>query len=187
MVGILAHREVLAFAYDIPDVAEHEQIARNGARQARDIVGVAGDEPGRKTLCKMRRRVFFRHGVIHPSRKVFAYRDVLLPGEIDKAAGKIGIAGGERRLDILFDDGLVVSQGRIELAIRKFRRIVLRQQYGAGVARMRPQRGEQSRANPHASDRRTDPHPQNPDASSLLKTVCRFYYTTSPRTEGALC
>ena len=59
----------------------------------------------------------------------------------------------------------VISQGRIELEIGEFRRIVLRRQNGAGVARMRPQQRAGDRAHRHTSQSRTDPqpfHPENP-------------------------
>ena len=54
-IGLLAHGEVLALADDVPDVADHEEIAGHGPRQARDIVGVAGDEPGGEPFGEMRR------------------------------------------------------------------------------------------------------------------------------------
>ena len=56
-IGILAHRQMLAFAHHVPDVAEHEEIAGHRARQARDIVGIAGHKAGGKALCKMRGRI----------------------------------------------------------------------------------------------------------------------------------
>jgi hypothetical protein len=91
---------MLAFAHHVPDVAEHEQIAGDRARQARDIVGVAGHEAGGKALGKMRGRIFFRDGIADPLRQFVADGDVLVPREFDKAAGEIGIAGRQRRLDI---------------------------------------------------------------------------------------
>ena len=60
------------------------------------------------------------------------------PRQIDKAVRQIGVVGSQRRLDILLDDGAVVSQSRIELKVGKCSRIVLRRQNSAGVARLRP-------------------------------------------------
>jgi hypothetical protein len=54
MIGILAHRQMLAFAHHVADIAEHKEIAGHRARQARDILGVAGDETDRETFSKMR-------------------------------------------------------------------------------------------------------------------------------------
>ncbi len=59
---------------------------------------------------------------------------------LDEAVGEIGIAGGERRLDVLGDQRRVVPQGRIELEIGQRGRIVLRRQDGSSVAGVRPQR-----------------------------------------------
>ena len=100
-VGVLAHRQMLAFAHHVPDIAEHEEIAGHGAGQARDIVGVAGDEAGGKTLCEMRGRIVFRDGVADALRQLVADGDVLVARELDEAVGEIGIACGQRRLDIL--------------------------------------------------------------------------------------
>ena len=47
-IGVLAHRQMLAFAHHVPDVAEHEEIAGHRAGHARDIVGISGDEPAGK-------------------------------------------------------------------------------------------------------------------------------------------
>ena len=73
-IGLLAHREVLAFAHDVPDVAEHEEIAGDRARQARDIVGVAGHKAGGKTPGEMRGGIFFRDRVVHAPRQFIGER-----------------------------------------------------------------------------------------------------------------
>ena len=112
---------MLAFAHHVADIAEHKEIAGNRPRQARDIVGVPGHKTGRKTLGKMRGRIFVRDGVAHPLQQFIANGDVFLSCEFDKAVGEIGVVGGEGRLDILFDDVLVISQGRTELEISEFR------------------------------------------------------------------
>ena len=138
MIGILAHRQMLAFAHHVADIAEHEEIAGHRARQARDIVGVAGDETDGKTLGKMRGRIRVRDGIVDALRQLFADGDVLVARQFDKAAGKIGIAGRQRRLDIFRDQRRAIPQGRIEPDIGQFGRIVLRRQDRTGVARVRP-------------------------------------------------
>ncbi len=65
-------------------------------------------------------------------------RDVLVARKFDEAAGKIGIAGRQRRLDIFGDQRRAVPQGRIEPQIGQFGRIVLRRQDRKGVARVWP-------------------------------------------------
>ena len=122
MVGILAHRQMLAFAHHVPDIAEHEEIAGHRARQARDIVGVAGDEPGGKTLGKMRRRIRFRHRVADALRQFLADGDVLVARKLDEAVGEVGIVSRQRRLDILRDQRGVIPQSRIEPDSRRVRR-----------------------------------------------------------------
>ena len=67
-VGILAHREVLAFAHHVPDVTEHEQIAGDRARQARDIVGISGHKAGGEAFCKVRGRILLGDSIAHPQR-----------------------------------------------------------------------------------------------------------------------
>ena len=113
MIGILAHRQMLAFAHHVPDVAEHEEIAGHRARQAGDIVGIAGHEPGGEALGEMRTSnsasataSLTRFDSSSPSG------DVLFPGELDKAAGEIGVAGGQRGLDILGDQAGRYSAGQ---------------------------------------------------------------------------
>ena len=120
-VGVLAHRQMLAFAHDVPDIAEHEEIAGDRARQARDIVGIAGDETGGKALGKMRRRILFRDRIADALRQFLADGDVPVAREFDKTVGEIGIVGRQRRLDILGDQPGAVPQGRIEPAGRRAR------------------------------------------------------------------
>ncbi len=168
---------MLAFAHHVPDVAEHEQVAGDRARQAGDIVGVPGHKPGGEALCKMRRRIFFRDGLGYASRQLIGNGNVLFPGELDKAVGKIGIVCGKCRLDIRCDDGLVVPQSGIELDVGERSGIVLRRQNGAGVARMRPQQRAGHRAHRGTNQSRSDPHPlhpKNPDVFASLEMVCRF-------------
>jgi len=129
---------MFAFAHHVPDVAEHKEIAGDGARQARDIVGIPGDEAAGKVLGKMCGRIFFHDGSGYPLRQSIVEGDVLVPRQLDKAVGKIGIAGSKRSLDIPVYF-FAIPQSRIKPEIGQFRRVVLRQKHGKGFARMRPQ------------------------------------------------
>ena len=116
-VGVLTRRQMLAFAHHVPDVAEHEEIAGHGARQARDVVGGARHKTRGKTLCEMPGRIIFRDGVADARRQGIADGDVLFTREFQKAAREIGIACGQRGLDVLFDQSLVIPQSRIDLNV----------------------------------------------------------------------
>ena len=89
----------------------------------------------------MRGRILVGDGIADALRQLFAERDILVAREFDKAAGKIGIAGRERGLDVFaaISAGLF-RRAELSLQIGQFGRIVLRRQDGKGVARMRPQR-----------------------------------------------
>ena len=138
VIGILAHRQMLALAHHVPDVAEHEEIAGHGARQARNIVGVAGDETGGKALCKMRGGIFFGDGVADAFRQFVAEGDVPVAREFDKTVGEIGIAGGQRRLDIVRHQRGLFRRAELSLISASCGGLVLRRQDRAGVAGMRP-------------------------------------------------
>ena len=159
MVGVLAHGQMLAFAHHVPDIAEHEQIAGHRAGQAGDVVGGAGNEAGGKAFGEMRRRIFFRDGVGDPPRQIIGKRDVFRRGKFDKTVCQVGVVGRQRRFDVLRDDVRRISQGRIELEVGQFDRIVLRGQDGAGVPGMRPQQRTRHRASRHAHNCRADPQP----------------------------
>ena len=157
---------MLAFAHHVPDIAEHEEIAGDRARQARDIVGVSGHEAGGKAFGKMRRRILLppRHrspaATVRRRAEMFfalARSTKLLARSASLAASAASIFSAMTVL--------VIPQGRIELEIGEFGGIVLRRQNGDGVARMRPQQRARHRAHRHAGQSRTDPqpfHPENP-------------------------
>ena len=94
---------MLALAHHVPDIAEHKEIAGHRARHARDVVCGAGEKPAGKAFGEMRRRIGLGDGIAHPARQLVADGYVFLPGEIDKARRKIGIARGQRALDICRD------------------------------------------------------------------------------------
>ncbi len=76
---------MLALAHDVPDIAEHEEIAGDRAREACDIVGVAGDETGGKALGKMRGRVRFRDRIADALRQFLADGDVLCRARVRRS------------------------------------------------------------------------------------------------------
>ena len=152
-VHLLARRQMLALAHDVPDVAEHEEIAGDRARQARDVVGVTGHQTGGKALGKMRRRTCVSNGIADALRQFVADGNALVAGEFDEAVGEIGIALRERCLDVFGDQRLIAPQGGIDVDIGQRRGVVLRRQNGAGLAGVRPQRRAHRHAERHASQR----------------------------------
>ncbi len=142
---------MLALAHDVPDVAEHEEIAGHRARQAGDVVGVAGHQAGGKALGKMRRGACVGNGVVDALRQFVADNDALVAGEMKEAVGEIGITLREGRFDVLGNQRLVAPQGGIDLNIRQRRGIILRRQDGAGFTGVRPQRRTHGNAERHAS------------------------------------
>ena len=149
-VHLLARRQVLALAHDVPDVAEHEEIAGHRARQARDVVGIAGHQARGKALGKMRRRARVGNGIADALRQLVADGNALVAGELDEAVGEIGIVRRERRLDVVGDQRLIAPQGGIDVDIGQRRRVVLRRQNGCGLAGVRPQRRAHRHAERHA-------------------------------------
>ena len=123
MVGILAHRQMLAFAHHVADVAEHEEIAGHGAREARDIVGIPGHQSGGKAPGKLRGGICLRDGIAHTLRQRFIDGDLLVARQFNEAVGEIGIACRQCRLDIFGKQPRAIPQGRIELEIRQFGRV----------------------------------------------------------------
>jgi hypothetical protein len=176
-----------ALAHDVPDIAVYEQVAGNGAREACKIVGIAGDETGGKAPGHIRGRVRFRDRVADALRQVLADGNAPVAREFNEACGEVGIVHRQRRLDILGDQSGVVPQGRIELEISEFGRLVLRRQDGSGVTGVRPQRRAHGRAERHASkshrQRRADPQPPHPGKSNVLRpsTWCAVFKTQRPR------
>ncbi|MGY3357906.1 hypothetical protein ACVWZK_004569 [Bradyrhizobium sp. GM0.4] len=106
---------MLALADDVPDVADDEEIAGHGSRQARNIIRVAGNETGGKPFCEMRGGVFGFDRVTDTAREVVRQRDVAVARQCDKTVGKIGIARCERDLDVVLNQAVVVPQQRVEL------------------------------------------------------------------------
>jgi len=174
-VHVLARRQVLALAHDVPDIAEHEEIAGDRAREACDIVGISGHETGGKAPGKIRRRIRFRDRIADALRQFLADDDASVAREFDEACGEVGIIGRQRRLDILGDQPGAVPQGRIELQVGELARLVLRRQNGAGIAGMRPQRRAHGSAERHACEShyqgRAEPQPPHPKKSNVFTSL----------------
>ena len=98
----------------------------------------------------MRRRTCVGNGVADALRQLVADGNALVAGELDEAAGEIGIIRRERRLDVVGDQRLIAPQGGIDVDIGQRRRIVLRRQNGAGLTGVRPQRRAHRHAERHA-------------------------------------
>jgi hypothetical protein len=102
---------MLAFTHDVPDVAEHEEITGDRARQARDVVGATGHQTSGKAFGEMRGRTCLGNGIADALRQLVADGNALVAGKLDEAVGKIGIAFRECCLDIVGDQRLIASQG----------------------------------------------------------------------------
>ena len=124
-VHVLARRQVLALAHDVPDIAVHDEIAGDRAGEACDIVGVAGYETRSKTLGEMRSGTRFGDGVVDTGRQFLADGDALVAREFDKAGREVGIVSRQRRLDMLGDQPGAVPQGRIELQVGELGGLIL--------------------------------------------------------------
>jgi hypothetical protein len=138
MIGFLAHREMLALAEGVPDVAPDEDISGHRAGEARHIVGIAGDEAGGKTLCRLRGGIVLRDRIADTLGQLVAHGDIPVTRQLGKAAGEIGIASGERGLDIGVNKAGIVPQSRIKLQVGELGRLVPRRQQRPGVACIRP-------------------------------------------------
>jgi len=177
---------MLAFAHHVADVAEHEQIAGHRARQARDIVGIAGDETSGKTFGKMRTRIRFRHRIADALRQLRADGDALV-----RASSAKLLAGRHRRPPApprySRDQRWCIPKGRIKPDIGQFRRVVLRPQKRKGVARLRRNLHERRRADSHtrqdtreAKPIRVRLIPKSP-MFLLFPTWCAVFWTQRPR------
>lgn len=135
-VGVLAHRQMLALAHDVPDVTDHEEIAGDGSGQTRDIVGVAGDEAGCEPFGEVRGGILGLDRIAHAIDEVIGQREVAVTRERNETVGEIGIACGERGLDIVLNQTVVLPEQRIELELGERGRIILGGENRAGLAGM---------------------------------------------------
>ena len=159
---------MLALANNVPDVAEDEEIAGNGAGQTAGIVGVSGHKTAGKAPGEMRGRAVFGGRLVDAAQQILRQRDVLGVGEIDEAFSQARIVCVQRGLDLTADDSLAVSQGRIDLDVGQLRRVVLRCQHGTGFTRERPHDGKRGTACRHCYQSPTHPPPFHQNACPPL-------------------
>jgi hypothetical protein len=122
-------------------------------------------------------RILFGYGITDAARQRLRQRDVPVFGQFDKAVGKVGIAFGQRGLDVVCEKCLVIPLSRFELDIGDFHRIILCGQHGCSLARMRPQQRTRKSAQGHATESRADSrwfHPENIELPAAPNMVCRF-------------
>jgi len=134
-----------ALAHGIADVAEHEEVARRGPHETREIIGRAGDEAIGKALGGMDRLGRGRAGGFDPrrQRRVDGNGAILRQGE--KARGEVGIIDRQRVLDLVTGDlrrqrlldGVIGQPDRIVLCIKQPCRLVAA---GHGYAHPREQK-----------------------------------------------
>jgi hypothetical protein len=87
----LPRREPRAFAQSVADIAEHEQVAERGAREAHEIVRLAGDETAREAAGFGRRTVLCLDGDFDPFGKIGGDRNLPIAREFDKTFGELGV------------------------------------------------------------------------------------------------
>ena len=100
LVDRFAAQAMPALAHHVADVAEHEQVAGEHAGGARDILGLTGDEAARKT-CRLARRprgILFGGLDFRDQRR--RDRHAALGSQLNEASRKLGVAGGQRFLDL---------------------------------------------------------------------------------------
>jgi hypothetical protein len=159
---------MLALAHDVPDVADHEEIAGHRSGQARNIVGAAGDEPGGEALGEMRGGVFGLDRIAYAAQEVVGQRDVAVTRQRNKTVGEIGIISGERSLDIVLNQAVVLPQNGVELQLGQSGRIVLGGENRAGLAGVRRDLCEHEAACGDAGQRCADSQPLHAKSPDFL-------------------
>ena len=107
LVDVLAIDVARAFARRIAYIAEHEQVAERGAREAHHVVRLAGDQSTRETFSVGRGGVCIFDRLFDPLRHLFRNLDAAINREIEIAPGEVGIVDGQRRLDLTHRHRLV--------------------------------------------------------------------------------
>jgi hypothetical protein len=186
VIGVLTHRHVLALAHHVANIAEHEEIAGDGARQAADIVGSAGDKASRKAAGEMGGGILVRNRLGHAPGEIVRQLNISGSRNVGKALGEVGIPGRERLLDIAGEHRGIIPQCRAELRIGQSDGVILRGEHGAGVARMRQQQQAGGRADryPRQSCVEPEPHGGKPYPCTSLEMVRHIVDTTAPTKEG---
>ena len=146
LIRLFADRKALALNDDVTDIAKGEQIAGDGSGEAHEIIGIAGEEAGRKPGRQMRRRSLLGYGLFEPCEEIHRHRQVLRLRQIDKALREIGIAILQRGFDFPVHELRIGGGGFADLQLAEQGRIVLRGKQRCRIARIRPHIGERHRA-----------------------------------------
>lgn len=129
---------MLAFAYDVSDVAEYEEITGDRPRQTRDIADLASYKTGCKLVGDVARRLCLCNRSIDALRDVRRQRNVERLREFDKACGQIGVTSRDRGVDLPGDVRRARSRRGAQLDVAQRHRVVPRREDSGAVARMRP-------------------------------------------------
>ena len=131
-IVVLAHEIVRALAGRIADVAEHKEIAESGAREARQVGGLAGPQSMNKSACGVADGRLLHAGVLHLGRQGRIDGDAAIGRERDKALRKTDIARGQCSADFAFRH--IPVEAAVERLIADPDRIVGRQRDGLRAA-----------------------------------------------------
>ncbi len=124
LIVILAADVAAALAHRIADIAEYEQVAEGRAGKPGHVLRLAGDQPAGKAARGGAGGVGVVDRRFHSLPEFWRQSRAAIVGQIDKALGEIGVAGIERRLDLMDRDGAV--KGAREAAVGNRRGIVRR-------------------------------------------------------------
>src|SRR5204863_6538929 len=138
LVDVLSARAIDAFAHRIADVAEHEQVADRGTGKARNVLGLSGHEPIGKALGDLLAGLRRLNRRVDLTDKRGVDRNTALARQLDKALGKLDVAGGERRLDLAPRDRR--REAAIKADVGKLYRIILRGEQSGGLPPVRQER-----------------------------------------------
>jgi hypothetical protein len=155
LVGLLPGRKPRAFAQRVADIPEHEQVSDRGARQSREIVRLAGDEPAGKAPDRPPRgRGGSVRGVdrLHQGR---IDRHAAVAGEFEKAGRQIDIVRRERSVD-LARGHRAIKRARNRMIGERYR-IVLRREQMLSVERARRNGQRGNRQGHRQAKRQCDP------------------------------
>ncbi len=156
MVRILTRGQPRGFAQRIADIAQHEQVCKRNACEARGILGFASEDATGKASERSHRRSGTRIRAFDPFSKLRINRDVSRAGEIKKAPREVGIVNREGSIDLASGNPRV-KQAR-DRVIRECYRIILAGQEVSGLERARSNGGAGNRPDDRENDRHPDPH-----------------------------
>ncbi len=156
LVGLLPGREPRALAHRVADVAEHEQIADRGAGEPDGILRLAGNETAREAFEIARGAGRVSHGLFDLLGEFGLDLHVLRTRQFEEAAGKVGVIGRERVLDLALGDRRVEALGDRPVGDRH--RIVRDRDQLSGLDRQRHDRQRRDRRGHSHGERHYDLH-----------------------------